>query len=163
MIKIMKFVIIWSLFILSATAWAQTDDYFDCITVYSEGRITRFAEMPMLVYAEPAPESPGLDGSFLDDLRYALYEWEIALAGKIKFELTEDRTKVNIGIMWSQRSLMDMADDALGEATIIRQSETSFRVEMTLFTRSQGSNQLLTHEQMRAICLHEFGHAIGYL
>jgi tetratricopeptide (TPR) repeat protein len=157
----MKIIIIWSLFILSATVWAQADDYFDCITVYSEGRITRFSEMPILVYAEPALEVPEWGGPFLDDVKYTLNEWEIASKGNIKFELTKDRTKANIGVMWSQRSLMDMIDDSLGEATIIRQSDTSFRVEMTLFLRSKGSNQLLTHEQMRAICLHEFGHALG--
>jgi tetratricopeptide (TPR) repeat protein len=117
--------------------------------------------MPILVYAEPALEVPEWGGPFLDDVKYTLNEWEIASKGNIKFELTKDRTKANIGVMWSQRSLMDMVDDSLGEATIIRQSDTSFRVEMTLFLRSKGSNQLLTHEQMRAICLHEFGHALG--
>ena len=161
MIRVTKIFIIWSLFILSATVLAQEDDYLDYITVHSEGRITRFTEMPILVYVEPPPESPELDGSFLDDLKYALHEWEISSAGNIKFELTEDRTNVTIGVIWARRSLMDMIDEELGAASIIRESETTFRVEITLLTRSKSSNHLLTHEQMRTVCLHEFGHAIG--
>ena len=137
----------------------QSMDYFERITVYSNGRIVRFTEMPITIYVEPVPASPESGGTFLDDLNYALSEWEACSEGKIKFELTEKGDDANIRVIWAKSSLTARMDSALGDAKYL-QTETGFRIEVMLSLR-QRSGKLLSHEEMRNVCLHEFGHAIG--
>ncbi len=157
------------IFFLPVFAWAQSDDfdtlptqskdYFERITVYSNGRIARFTTMPVTVHVEPVPTSSELGETSLDDLKYALSEWELCSGGKIKFELTEERDSANIRVIWAKHSLTERMDSALGDAKFV-QTETGFRIEVILSLR-QRAGKLLSHEEMRTVCLHEFGHAIG--
>ena len=48
-----------TLFLITVSV-SSADDYFDQITVFSDGRITRFVEMPITVYIAPMPA--GIDG-----------------------------------------------------------------------------------------------------
>jgi len=168
------------MFFLPVFAWAQSDDfdtgfdtpsatqpksptqskdYFERITVYSNGRIVRFTKMPITVYVEHSPTSSESGGTSLDDLKYALGEWESCADGRIKFELTEKQDNANIRVMWAKHSLTDRMDSALGDAKFV-QMETGFRIDVMLSLRHK-SGEPLSHEEMRAVCLHEFGHAIG--
>ncbi|MCZ6681010.1 MAG: hypothetical protein O7E52_27620, partial [Candidatus Poribacteria bacterium] len=76
------------LFLLAAFA-APADDYFNRITVFSDGKITRFTQMPIRIYITPMPV--GIEGvdAYLADLRYAMREWEIAADKKIQFKEVE--------------------------------------------------------------------------
>ena len=56
----------------------RTLDYFDQITVFSHGRVTRFIEMPITVYITPALQTTG----YLPALRYAMQQWEAVSDGK---------------------------------------------------------------------------------
>ena len=77
------------MFLLSAVS-VLADDYFDQITVFSHGRITRFVEMPIAVYITPT-----LQARYLPALRYAMRQWEAVSDGKIQFqELQRVRTLI---------------------------------------------------------------------
>ena len=71
-------------------------DYFDYITLFSQGRITRFTQMPIRVYISPVlKESP-----YLPEIRYAMQAWHTASDGDIQFEETETPQNTDIRVSW---------------------------------------------------------------
>ncbi len=157
-------------------------DYFDHITLFSDGRITRFTHMPIQVYVSPIiKESP-----YLPELRYAMREWETATEGLIRFQEIETSQDADIRVSWGYSSLMDIHDTRLGSAQLRRLQDTvrtfsdatgdnetkgdiekestnndNFRVEIILMLEGDATITELSQEEMRTVCLHEFGHAIG--
>ena len=143
---------------LGPTPAAPEIDYFKHITLFSDGRITRFTEMPIRVYISPIL----LESPYLPELRYAMNEWENAAPETIRFEETETPEQADIRVSWGHSSLMDIQDTRLGSAELTRLNATQgFKVEVILMLEGDGSIGKLTQEEMRTVCLHEFGHALG--
>ena len=143
---------------LVSTFAAPETDYFKHITLFSDGRITRFTEMPIRVYISPIL----LESPYLPELRYAMDEWENAAPETIRFEETETPEQADIRVSWGHSSLMDIQDTRLGSAELTRLNATQgFKVEVILMLEGDGSIGELTQEEMRTVCLHEFGHALG--
>ncbi len=140
------------------TPAAPDADYFNHITLFSDGRITRFTEMPIRVYISPIlKESP-----YLAELRYAMNEWETAAPETIRFEETAVPEQADIRVSWGHSSLMDIQDTRLGSAELTRlNAAQGFKVEVILMLEGNGTIGELSQEEMRTVCLHEFGHAIG--
>jgi len=178
-------------FILHTTAQeaplSANADYFDYITLFSQGRITRFTEMPIQVYISPVlKESP-----YLPEIRYAMQAWQTASDGDIRFEETETPQNADIRVSWGYTGLLtDFQDTRLGSAELTRLKdnvqigtfsnglevgsatavedrstetvhEISFTVEVILMLEGYGTVGELSQEEMRTVCVHEFGHAIG--
>ena len=193
-------------FILLNNATAQeasssaNTDYFDYITLFSQGRITRFTEMPIRVYISPVlRESP-----YLPEIRYALQTWHTASDGNIRFEETEIPQNADIRVSWGYTGLLtDFQDTRLGSAELTRlqnshqqrvedsrmeerkngrlgapessnlatfqpnadsgqpRAKSQFTVEVILMLEGDATIGELSQEEMRTVCLHEFGHAIG--
>ena len=152
-------------------------DYFDHITLFSDGRITRFTHTPILVYISPIiKESP-----FLPEIRYAMEKWESVSHGKIKFQESDASTEADIRISWGYSNLMDVHDTRLGSAVLRRLTDKTLptsnlnnqvgnttpkhrkkiNVEVILILEGEEPNTELSQEEMRTVCLHEIGHAIG--
>ena len=148
-------------------------DYFDYITLFSQGRITRFTEMPIRVYISPVlTESP-----YLPEIRYALRAWQNASGGDIQFEETETPQHADIRVSWGYTGLLtDFQDTRLGSAELTRLKDTTqtvsqdqgvtaatrpFTVEVILMLEGDATIGELSQEEMRTVCLHEIGHAIG--
>jgi len=161
-------------------------DYFDYITLFSQGRITRFTEMPIRVYISPVLK----DSPYLPEIRYAMQVWHTSSEGAIQFEETETPQNADIRVSWGYTGLLtDFQDTRLGSAELTRlkdsvqigtfsngfevgsiaavedQStetahEISFTVEVILMLEGYGTVEL-SQEEMRTVCVHEFGHAIG--
>ena len=148
-------------------------DYFDYITLFSQGRITRFTEMPIRVYISPIlRESP-----YLPEIRYAMQTWQTASEDDIRFEETETPQNADIRVSWGYTGLLtDFQDTRLGSAELTRLKETTqtvgqnqsvstssrpFTVEVILMLEGDATIGELSQEEMRTVCLHEFGHAIG--
>ena len=160
--------------VLDSVAYlAPPTDYFDHITLFSHGRITRFTQMPIQVYI-----SPVLKGSpYLPEIRYAMQEWQNASNGDIRFEETETPQNADIRVSWGHSGLhSDFQDMRLGSAELTRLMDTKqtvvqdqvasassppFTVEVILMLEGDGTIGELSQEEMRTVCLHEFGHAIG--
>ena len=166
-------------FILLNNATAQevsqsaNRDYFDYITLFSQGRITRFTQMPIRVYISPVlKESP-----YLPEIRYAMQAWHTASDGDIQFEETETPQNTDIRVSWGYTGLLtDFQDTRLGSAELTRLKDTTqtvepdqavsasspaFTVEVILMLEGDATIGELSQEEMRTVCLHEFGHAIG--
>lgn len=169
-----------------ATRPVPPTDYFDYITLFSDGRITRFTHMPIQVYISPVlKERP-----YLAAIRYAMREWESAAVGAIsepalRFEETEVPENADIRVSWGYSSLIDILDTRLGSAELTRLGDSAqtefaqalgasnitdgekrkngkdFKVEIVLILEGDATIGDLSQEEMRTVCLHEFGHAIG--
>ena len=149
------------IFLAIAVPASSVDDYFNQITVFSDGKITRFTQMPIRVHIAPLPM--GIEGveTYLESFRYAMREWEAAAEGRIQFQEVEATDDVDIRVRWQRSGLTQIIDTALGKTELSRLSETGFEVGMVLALRESGSAALLAPEKMRTVCLHELGHAIG--
>lgn len=164
-------------FITFATAHSQPEppdtDYFDHITLFSQGRITRFTQMPIRVYISPVLT----DSPYLPEIRYAMQVWHTVTNGDIQFEETETPQNADIRIGWGHSGLhSDFHDMRLGSAILKRRQNTTqpvthdsthltastpFTVEIILMLEGDGSIGELSVEEMRTVCLHEFAHALG--
>ena len=142
------------MFLLSAVS-ALADDYFDQITIFSHGRITRFVEMPITVYITPA-----LQATYLPALRYAMREWEAVSDGKIQFQELQTSKDADIWVRWGhgEAAYMDMT---YGKAELTRHRPGDFSVEIILSLPKPSLSEKVSREETRTVCLHEFGHAIG--
>ena len=149
------------IFLAIAAHASSADDYFNHITVFSDGKITRFTQMPIRVHIAPVPM--GIEGveTYLESFRYAMREWEVAADGRIQFQEVEAIDNADIRVRWQRSGLTQITDTALGKTELSRFSETDFEVGMVLALRERGSAALLPPEKMRTVCLHELGHAIG--
>ncbi len=150
----------------SDAAALPAQDYFNHITLFSDGKITRFAQMPIQVYISPViKESP-----YLPELRYAMSEWQTKSDGLIQFQETETPKNADIRVSWGYSSLMEIHDTRLGSAQLRRiQGKTTSNqvstddidVEIILMLEGDEAITELSEVEMRTVCLHEFGHAIG--
>ena len=73
------------------------DNYFDRVAMVSDGRLTRFTELPITVYVEGI-EVQG--EKYAADLRYAMKEWETCSGGLVKFRLTRLPDSANVLVSW---------------------------------------------------------------
>ena len=146
-------------FLLVFNCISQTpDSYFDRIAMVSDGRLTRFTDLPITVYVEGL-EVQGKE--YADDLRYALKEWEDCSDGRLKFQLVVLPDGADILVSWVRRLEAEEWEHPLGVAELQRTDRDEFHVEMRICLRDRKTNKPLTHKQMKTVLLHEFGHAIG--
>ena len=182
------FLVIWVTVVFIAHGAAQdtaddatATDYFDQITLFSGGRITRFTQMPIRVHISPTLKAL----PYLNEIRYAMRTWETATDGEIRFQETETLEQADIRVTSAYTGSLSFLDTQLGSAELTRleqgrytvsgtdvqsqndnadppaNASTNFRVEVILVLESDGTTGELSQEKMRTVCLHEFGHAIG--
>ena len=165
----------------NGTETAPSADYFDQITLFSGGRITRFTQMPIRVHISPTFKAL----PYLAEIRYAMHTWETATDGKIRFQETEVLEQADIRVTSTSSGRLKFLDTRLGSARLKRpehgrytvsgtdaqvqsnnagqssNTEVDFTVEVILVLEGGGTTGQLSQEDMRTVCLHEFGHAIG--
>lgn len=161
-------------FIIHGTAQNTADDttatdYFEQVTLFSGGRITRFTQMPIRVHISPTLKAL----PYLTAIRYAMNTWESATGGKIRFQETETPEQADIRVNPTYSGRLAFLDTRLGSAKLTRLSRNTstttqrtstaidFTVEVVLVLEGDGTIGELSEEEMRTVCLHEFGHAIG--
>ena len=138
-----------------SNTWA--DDYFDRITVASNGRLTRFDRDRITVYTDTPPfEADDYKGA----LRQSLSLWEKATQGKLEFGWTTDSTEANIRVKWAYQQDRRQDGEYIGEAMLVRDDE-GFHVEIEINLRDRTSLKPHSSEIVQAALLHEIGHAIG--
>ena len=165
----------------NGTETALSADYFEQVTLFSGGRITRFTQMPIRVHISPTLKAL----PYLNEIRYALRTWETATAGKIRFQETETLEQADIRVTSTYTGSLSFLDTQLGSAELTRLAQgthtvsgtnaqaqsknadqssntaVDFTIEVILVLESDGTTGELSQEKMRTVCLHEFGHAIG--
>ena len=146
-----------------------SQNYFDHVTLFSNGRITRFTQMPIRVHISPTLKAL----PYLNEIRYAMNTWESATDGKIRFQETETPEQADIRVNPTYSGRLAFLDTRLGSAKLTRLSQgtsttaqrsntaVDFTVEIVLMLEGDGTIGELSEEEMRTVCLHELGHAIG--
>ncbi len=165
----------------NATETTSSTDYFEQVTLFSGGRITRFTQMPIHVHISPTLKAL----PYLPEIRYAMRTWETASNGKVRFQETEVLEQADIRITPTYSGRLSFLDTRLGSAELTRLEQGTstvsgtdvqgqrtntgqvsgtaidFTVEVLFVLEGDGTVGELTQEEMRTVCLHELGHAIG--
>ena len=136
---------------------AYADDYFDRITVASNGRLTRFDRDSITVYTDAIPFEAGV---YEEALSQSLSLWEKKTQGQLRFELTPDAAAADIRIKWAYQQDRRQSSEYIGEAMLIRGME-GFHVEIEVALRDRTSLKPHSSEVVQTVLLHEIGHAIG--
>jgi tetratricopeptide (TPR) repeat protein len=155
-----------SVYLLSialVSAWCSAsadDDYFRRITMVSDGRITRFPHAPISVYISTPPVPEKLQHICIADVEYALDQWAGCSEGQLQFKQVHSQ-EADIRIYWTDEPLSGEADP-LGEASLVQFDSGEFYVKVSMLLQKKPSLQLPSiHRELRAVLLHELGHAIG--
>ncbi len=110
------------------TANSPTEtDYFEQITLFSGGRITRFTQMPIRVHISPTLKAL----PYLSEIRYAMRTWETATDGKIRFQETETPEQADIQVNPTYSGRLGFLDTRLGSANLTRHSQGKSTVSNT--------------------------------
>jgi tetratricopeptide (TPR) repeat protein len=138
---------------------ASADDYFNRITMASDGRIARFAHYPVTVNIPPPNIPDNLKKFYVEDVEYALDQWSGISEGLLTFKRI-DSEDADIRICWTDKMLSGEADP-LGEANLVQFDSGGFYVNISILVRGIPSSVKSLHKEMRSVLLHEIGHAIG--
>ena len=133
------------------------EDYFDYVTIFSSGRIARFTEMPIRVYITPMLKTD----AYLSAIRYGMRQWESASGGIIQFVETEANGDADIRVSWGTAGLWPITEVTGAKAELTRLDGDRIRVEIILVPHESQLGEVSEPARLRAICLHEFGHAVG--
>lgn len=143
-------------------AQAASDTYFPNILV--NGKLQRFNDSSKVLYyrLDALENSPGWDyrkWDFLKDevVKQAFQEWELAMGGKIDFRETTDPKLVDIAVHWrngfDDRNILGIErPNTIGGKFLIEAD-----IEITLTS----GGKPLDEKKLKAVALHEIGHALG--
>lgn len=145
-------------FLTSSISLASVEDYFEQITVFSDGRLTRFEQMPIHVHVEDISAPKGLKKQYLEVLEEVLSTWEEVSDGKLRFTQTTSQEAADIKLCWNNK-LPSYPKEPIGEAVLVRAKR--IHVEIKIGLRDSTTISLLKPRDAKSILLHEFGHAIG--
>ncbi len=125
----------------------------------SDGRLVRFSHTPISVYIAVPRVRGELQQDYVDDVEYALDQWAGCSEGLLQFEQI-DSEDADIRIHWTSEPLSSEADP-LGEASLVRFDSGEFYVEISILMQRTPLLIPSMRRELRAVLLHELGHAIG--
>lgn len=146
-------------------AVSSRGDYISCLMA-DEG-VSRWASerLPLRVYISTGGGVRRYRASFRYQFIDALNEWVKASGGKLSWRPVNTPQDADIVCGWSDRALPGGSDEAGYTETVLDEEATSRpgvmgKSKITILTQDNG--HILTDTQIRKVCLHELGHALGY-
>jgi predicted Zn-dependent protease len=119
-------------------------------------------KMPITVSIGSGSKVPGYSTDFDEAFRSALDEWEMKSNGLVSFKIVDSPDKSDMDVTWTDNLHSKALSAEAGNTSIICGAQGILKARMTLLTidpfergRARGKRQL------RNICLHEIGHALG--
>ena len=88
-------------------------------------------------------------------------QWESASAGIIQFSETQVSSDADIRVSWGTAGLWPITEVTGAKAELTRLDGDRIRVEIVLVPHEAQLTEVSDPGRLRAICLHEFGHAVG--
>jgi predicted Zn-dependent protease/TolA-binding protein len=117
--------------------------------------------MPIKVFIHDGSSTPGYQTCFRDILTRCFNDWSSASEGRVKFVMVPMAEEAQLEVVWEAdpRCIADQAE--AGEAKVYTDQDGIADCQVKIMTRSLSRDLPLTPNRMRAICLHEIGHALG--
>ncbi len=145
------------------------EDYLD--SVVSGGRYFRWPseKMPIRVYIAPGTGAAGYRDSFSRALTDSFGVWTKGSDNRIAFWIVTDPSQADISCDWTDdpAKVVEPGRSVEGGLTKLSGQEQPgtadvriVRAKMTLLTRDRGGTPL-NDDDMKKVCLHEIGHALG--
>lgn len=120
------------------------------------------AKMPIPVYIGSGDKVPGYSTDFDEAFRSALDEWQTKSQGLVSFKIVQSPDQSDLDVTWTDNLHSKALSAEAGNTSIICGGDGILKARMNLLTidpfergRARGKRQL------RNICLHEIGHALG--
>lgn len=120
-------------------------------------------KMPIKVYMANGKNVPGYQAQYEGLLLDAFRQWSDASKGKIKFEFVNKPELANVDCLWSNDVSQVGSSTEGGEAQISWTEGGIDHAKIVLLTLDPTPDSPLSQNQMRAVCLHEVGHALGLI
>ncbi|MDZ4837115.1 MAG: tetratricopeptide repeat protein [Candidatus Melainabacteria bacterium] len=142
------------------------DDYMSGAA--SGGKYFRWSRMPIRVFISSGTGVPGYQNSFHADLMYAFSQWALGSEGRIAFSLSTDISQSDIVCDWTgdPKRILEQGRPIEGGLTKLNGQPLPNGVDVgivgakvTILTNRGGTP--LNDEDMKKVCLHEVGHALG--
>lgn len=120
------------------------------------------SKMPITVFIGSGQKVPGYSTDFDEAFRSALDEWQVKSNGLVSFKIVDTPEQSDMDVTWTDNLHSKALSAEAGNTSIICGADGILKARMTLLTidpfergRARGKRQL------RNICLHEIGHALG--
>lgn len=141
------------------------DDYL--ASAASGGKYFRWTRMPVRICIASGDGVPGYQNSYFQDLMDAFSQWAVGSGNRITFSLSADPSQSDIICDWTgdPNKIMERGRAVEGGLTKLNGQPTSAtdvsitNARITILTNRGGMP--LSDDDMRKVCLHEVGHALG--
>jgi len=141
------------------------NDYF--ASAASGGKYFRWMKMPIRVCIMSGGGVQGYQNSYYQDLLNAFSQWAVASGNRITFELSNNPAQSDITCEWTGDANKVMDHGRLLEGGLtklngqpVNATDISItNAHMTILTNRGGMP--LNDDDMKKVCLHEVGHALG--
>lgn len=114
------------------------------------------AKMPLKVYIAPGNNISGFISDYKTSVIRSLNAWSAASRNKIRFEVARSKDNADIVVGWTD----GFVGEKVGESPYVSIEGVIIRSDVNLSTRMPNGTQM-TPQELYAISLHEFGHALG--
>ncbi len=141
------------------------DDYLS--SAASGGRYYRWGKMPIRIYIAPGAGTPGYQKSYTQALIDACSKWAQASENRVVFAFANDPSQADIVCTWTgdPNKIGDGGKSVEGGLTkLTAQAQPNgdiwiSKAKVTILTNRSGKP--LSADDMKKVCLHEIGHALG--
>ncbi len=118
------------------------------------------SKMPLKVFVEPAKNVPGYRPRTLQLLKEACRSWTDASKNLVRFEFVNERKQANICVRFSAYRDNKLEKGKWSGLTIYGPAGDEYK-QMNIVVLTKANGIVYGDNEMRGICLHELGHALG--
>ncbi|MBY0360136.1 MAG: tetratricopeptide repeat protein [Candidatus Obscuribacterales bacterium] len=140
----------------------NVNDYFAYTT---QGGVHKWSEakMPLKVCLESGNNVSGFRSEYNGLLQNAFRQWAAASRGHLRFEFVNHADDADIVCAWTNDATKVSSVTEGGETQLSSKGKEIERAKITILTLDPTPDSPLSQNQLKAVCLHEAGHAVGLI